>query len=246
MRERLDKVLAHLGLGSRKEIARLARAGMIAIDGQIIRDVSHKFDPSASRIEIDGEHVIYQTYFHLLLNKPAGYVTSTKDHDGAPITELIPEEYYRDDWMPVGRLDKDTEGLLLLTTDGMLAHRLTHPRWKVAKRYYAELEEPASQEDINAFAAGMELQDEKLQPAELEICQDQRKVELVIREGRYHQVKRMFEARGNRVLYLKRVKFGPLELGSLGTGEAKELSAAEALALYTEVGLKADIPDELN
>lgn len=238
-KERLDKVLGHLGIGTRKEIHKLARAGLIAIDGEIITDSAFKFDPIQSRIEVDGEPLVYRAFFYVLLNKPAGYITSTKDRDGIPITVLLPEELQRDDWMPVGRLDKDTEGLLLLTTDGELLHRLTHPRWKVQKRYYAELAAPATPEDIAVFATGtIELDGEALQPAELRISPDPRKVELVIHEGKFHQVKRMFAARGNQVLYLRRVAFGPLELPpDLWAGASRELHPEEINALYKAVGL---------
>jgi len=174
-----------------------------------------------------------------MLNKPAGYITSTKDRDGIPITALLPEELQRDDWKPVGRLDKDTEGLLLLTTDGKLLHRLTHPRWKVSKRYYVELARPATPDDAAAFAAGtLVLEGEPLQPAELHLHPEPHKAELVIREGRFHQVKRMFAARGNQVTYLKRVAFGPLELPTnLPPGASRKLTAEEARALYRAVGL---------
>ncbi|WP_337867688.1 pseudouridine synthase [Meiothermus sp.] len=239
-KERLDKVLGHLGVGTRKEIHRLARAGLITVDGEVITDSAFKFDPLQSRIEVDGEPLHYRAHFHLLLHKPAGYITSTKDRDGIPITALLPEEWTRDDWMPVGRLDKDTEGLLLLTTDGELLHRLTHPRWKVAKRYYAELAAPATPEDVAVFATGsIVLDGEALQPAELRLGADPRKVELVIHEGRYHQVKRMFAARGNQVLYLRRVAFGLLELPhDLEPGALRELSPEEINALYEAVGLE--------
>ncbi|GIW33518.1 pseudouridine synthase [Meiothermus sp.] len=239
-KERLDKVLGHLGVGTRKEIHRLARAGLIVIDGHTITDAAFKFDPALSRIEVAGELLEYQAYFYLMLHKPAGYITSTKDRDGIPITALLPEEWQRSDWMPVGRLDKDTEGLLLLTTDGELLHRLTHPRWKVAKRYYVELAAPATPEDEAVFASGtLELEGEPLQPAELHIGPDPHKVELVIREGKFHQVKRMFAARGNQVTYLKRVAFGPLSLPSdLTTGESRKLLLEEIGALYEAVGLE--------
>lgn len=250
-KERLDKVLAHLGIGSRKEIDRLARGGLITLDGETIKDSSFKFDPSLVRIEVDGEEIVYQRYFHVLLNKPTGYVTSTKDRDGQPITELL--GMARDDWMPVGRLDKDTEGLLLVTNDGELVHRLTHPRWKVDKRYYVELESPVTDEDVKVFAQGFELESERasgstslggetLQPAALQISPDPRKVELTIHEGKFHQVKRMFAARGNKVLYLKRAAFGPLELPSdLQTGASRPLSEEELVRLYSAVDLP--VPD---
>lgn len=239
-KERLDKVLAHLGLGSRKEIHKLARAGRITVDGEVITDAGFKLDPRRARIAVDGEEVFYREFFHVLLNKPAGYVTSTQDRDGPSVTHLL--EMVRDDWMPVGRLDKDTEGLLLITTDGELAHRLTHPRWKVPKRYYAELAEPATGADVEAFREGFELDGEPLQPAELMIYKNPRRVELILREGRYHQVKRMFAARGNRVVYLKRVAFGPLVLPEdLELGESRYLTAEEEHALYGAVGLEPGV-----
>jgi len=238
-KERLDKVLGHLGVGTRKEIHKLARAGLIAIDGEIITDSAFKFDPTRSRIEVDGEPLVYRAFFYVLLNKPAGYITSTRDRDGIPVTALLPQTLQRDDWMPVGRLDKDTEGLLLLTTDGELLHRLTHPRWKVEKRYYAELAAPATSEDAAAFASGaIDLDGEALLPAQLSIGPDPHKVELVIREGKFHQVKRMFAARGNQVLYLRRVAMGPLELpADLEPGACRELHPGEIKALYRAVDL---------
>lgn len=241
-KERLDKVLGHLGIGTRKEIDRLARAGFIALDGTVIKDSAYKFDPTTTRIEIDGEEIIYKRFFHLLMHKPAGYITSTKDYDGQPITALIPERLQRNDWMPVGRLDKDTEGLLILTTDGELLHRLTHPRWKVAKRYYAELARPATPEDIEVFASGtLELDGEALHPAHLEIGLDPHKVELTIHEGKFHQVKRMFAARENEVNYLKRIAFGPLSLPEkLAAGEVWELEGEYLQSLYTAVSLSLD------
>lgn len=237
-KQRLDKVLGHLGIGTRREIDRLARAGYVTLDGEVVKDSGFKFDPQTTRIEIDGDEIVYREFFHLLLHKPAGYITSTKDRDGTPITHLFDEEFQRD-WMPVGRLDKDTEGLLFLTTDGELAHRLTHPRWKVDKRYYVELERPATPEDAAVFAAGtLELEGEPLQPAVLEIADDPRKVVLTIREGKYHQIKRMFVLRDNAVRYLKRLSMGPLILpGDLPVGEYRYLEEDEERALYTAVGL---------
>lgn len=236
MKERLDKVLAHLGVGSRKEVARWARAGLITLNGAVMRDAAHKFDPNQTRIELEGRPLLYQSFFHVLLHKPAGYVTSTKDRDGQPVTALLQPP--RNDWMPVGRLDKDTEGLLLLTTDGELTHRLTHPRWKVSKRYYVELERPATPEDVAVFAEGLELEGEPLRPAELHLLPNPQQVELTLHEGRFHQVKRMFAARGNRVTYLRRVAFGPLELPpDLPPGASRPLSLEELEQLYAAVDL---------
>jgi 16S rRNA pseudouridine516 synthase len=217
----------------------MARAGRVKVDGQVVLDTSSKLDPERAHIEVDGTPLAYRPYFHLVLNKPAGYITSTRDKEGVPVTALLPASWQRPDWMPVGRLDKDTEGLLLLTTHGELAHRLTHPRWKVPKRYYVELEAPATPEDVEVFASGeLSLDGEPLKPAELRLGPDPRRVELTLLEGRFHQVKRMFAQRGNRVLYLRRVAFGPLELpDGLPVGVARALSEAELEALYAAVGL---------
>ncbi len=241
-KERLDKVLGHLGVGSRKAIHRLAKAGRIRVDGQVVTDPAFKLDPRQVHLEVDGTPLAYQRHFYLLLHKPAGYLTSTQDPSGLPVTALLPPQWQRPDWMPVGRLDKDAEGLLLLTTDGELLHRLTHPRWKVAKRYYVELAAPATPADAIAFASGsLELDGKPLHPAELCIGPDAQRVELILREGRFHQIKRMFAARGNQVRYLRRVSFGPLELPpDLPPGACRPLLPQEVAALYQSVGLEAE------
>ncbi len=236
--ERLDKILVHLGIGTRKEIYYLAREGAIEINGEVITDSSYKFDPESAEIKLDGEVLPYKQHYTLIMHKPAGYITSRKDKDGTPIIVLVPEHLQHLDLSPVGRLDKDTEGLLLLTTDGDFLHRLTHPRWKVPKCYYAELENEPTEADVKAFAAGgLELDGEPLQPAELQLLGD-KTVNLIIKEGKYHQVKRMFHLRDNEVKYLKRISFGQLVLpDDLAKGEARELSEVELKNLKREVGL---------
>ncbi|AEB12763.1 pseudouridine synthase [Marinithermus hydrothermalis] len=237
--ERIDKILAHLGFGTRKEVKRLLRAGGVRVDGRVVRDPGMKLDPARARLEVAGEVVVWQRHHHVMLYKPAGVVTATRDARHATVLDCLPASLARKDLLPVGRLDRDTEGLLLLTTDGALLHRLTHPRWKVPKVYYAELEQPARPEDAQAFAEGLVLSEGRCLPAELELLEDPRRVRLVLWEGRYHQVKRMFAARGNRVTYLKRLAVGPLELDpKLKPGEARALGAAGVARLYRAVGLE--------
>lgn len=237
---RLDKLLADLGRGSRREVTALVRRGAVTVDAVVVRDPARHVDPRSMGVAVDGVALVWRSAHHRLLNKPAGTVTSTVDHDGPPVVALLDEPHLP--WMPVGRLDRDTEGLLLLTTDGELAHRLTHPRWKVDKTYEATLAAPATAEDVAAFRDGLPLGDERLLPAELAWDADPAQVRVVLREGRYHQVKRMFVARGNRVLSLRRVAFGPLSLpAELAAGEARPLTAAEEQAVYAAVGLQGEL-----
>lgn len=235
--ERLDRVLAHLGLGSRKEVARLVRKGQVQVDGRVVKDPAFHLPPGA-RLEVGGQSLAIRRHHHVLLHKPAGYITSRTE---SPTVYALLEGFPTRDLAPVGRLDKDTEGLLLFTTDGELLHRLTHPRHKVEKRYLVHLERPATREDQEAFREGLALEGTRLLPAELSWDQDPTRVELVLREGRFHQVKRMFQARGNRVLYLKRLSLGPLTLGDLPVGQARYLSQEEEEVLYRVVGLFTDL-----
>jgi 16S rRNA pseudouridine516 synthase len=237
VKERLDKRLANAGVGSRTEVAALVRRGRVTVDGAVIRDPSAKIGSDAV-VAVDGAPLVAIPAV-VMLHKPAGYVTSTVDRDGPPVTRLLEPTLSAHDWMPVGRLDADVEGLLLLTTDGELAHRLTHPRWKVAKRYEAWLDAPVAEADAVAFRDGsLSLDGEPLLPAELTWADDPAHVELVIREGRYHQVKRMFAIRGNRVARLRRIAFGPLSLpDDLPIGTARPLGSEEEAALRAAVGL---------
>ncbi|GLV49135.1 pseudouridine synthase [Thermus sp. LT1-2-5] len=238
-RERLDRLLARLGLGSRKEVARLVRAGRVSVAKAVVRDPGFPV-PQGAEVALDGKPLQVRRHHHVLLHKPQGYVTSRKE---GPSVYALLEGFPTRDLSPVGRLDKDTEGLLLFTTHGELLHRLTHPRHKVAKRYLVHLLHPATPEDQKAFAQGLLLDGERLLPAELRLEEDPRWVELVLWEGRFHQVKRMFAARGNRVLYLKRLSLGPLTLGDLPLGAARYLTAEEEEALYRAVGLRGEDPE---
>lgn len=221
--QRLDKILSEAGAGSRKELKALIRAGRVTADGQTVRNEAEKFDETAVSLAIDGVQVEPYHLVVLLLNKPAGYVTSTDDPRDRTVMELIPERYRKFGVTPVGRLDKETEGLLLLTNDGDLAHRILSPRSGVWKTYYAEHEGTASAEDCAAFEAGLTLGDgTKCLPARLE-PQGHGKSLIHVQEGKYHQVRRMMAARGMPVTYLKRIAEGGLTLGGLEKGAVAEL-----------------------
>jgi len=232
MKERLDRVLAHLGLGTRKEVGKLIRAGAVRVDGAVVRDRGFKLDPEAARIEVHGEAVRYARYFHVLLHKPAGVLTATRSESEATVLDLLPNALWRDDLRPVGRLDRDTEGLLLLTNHGELLHRLTHPRWKVAKVYFAELAADLPADAARRFAEGVL----DFAPAELEVL-GPRAARVTLFEGKHRQVRRMFAALGAPVVYLRRERFGPLELGGLEPGQARPLSGDERDAIERAVGL---------
>ena len=221
--QRLDKILSEAGVGSRKELKSLIRAGRVTVDGAVVRDEAKKFDEAACTIAVDGAAVEKYRKVLLMLHKPEGYVTSTDDPRDRTVMELIPERYRKFGVTPVGRLDKETEGLLLLTNDGDLAHRILSPRSGVWKTYYAEHEGTASAEDCAAFEAGLTLGDgTKCLPARLE-PQGHGKSLIHVQEGKYHQVRRMMAARGMPVTYLKRIAEGGLTLGGLEKGAVAEL-----------------------
>ncbi|WP_117237591.1 pseudouridine synthase [Thermus sediminis] len=231
--ERLDRLLARLGLGSRKEVGRLVRSGRVRVEGQVVLDPGFHV-PERAGLEVEGRPLATRRHLHLLLHKPAGYVTSRKE---GPSVYALLQGFPTRDLSPVGRLDKDAEGLLLFTTHGELLHRLTHPRHKVEKRYLVRLLHPATEADARAFQEGIFLDGERTLPARLRLGEDPIWVELTLLEGRFHQVKRMFRARGNRVLYLKRLGLGPLTLGDLPPGGVRPLTPEEEGALYLAVGL---------
>ena len=233
--ERLDKLLASTGLWSRSEGKRLVREGRVLADGRIAASAEEKYDPETVALVVDGAAVPLRRFVYVMLHKPAGVLSATEDGKGKTVLELLPEEYRRRGLFPVGRLDKDTEGLLLLTDDGQLAHDLLSPRKHVDKRYYARVEGALDAGDCAAFAAGMTLGDGLVcLPAGLEILSSGAESEalVTIREGKFHQIKRMLAARGKPVRYLKRLSMGPLRLDdSLAPGEWRELTAEEVKML---------------
>ena len=210
---RLDKRLAATGRWSRKEARELIRAGRVTIDGQCARAPEQKVGDEA--VAVDGVPLERDSAVYLMLHKPGGMVSATEDTREKTVLSLLPEQYQKQGVFPVGRLDKDTEGLLLLTNDGPLAHRLLSPKNHVDKVYYAQVDGILNQEDCEAFHCGVTLADGyTCLPAGLELLEGGRAALVTVREGKYHQVKRMLAARGKPVTYLKRVRFGPLELDS--------------------------------
>ena len=226
--ERLDKIISNLGFGSRKEIKTIARKGLIEVDGKIIKDSGTLIDPEKSIIKVNGEEVYYRKYIYLMMNKPDGVISATTDNREETVIDLLEVEHQVFEPFPIGRLDKDTVGLLLLTNDGELNHRLRSPKYHVDKVYYAKIDKRVTEEDIEAFKNGITLDDGyKCKEGKLEILSatdEGSEVKVTIQEGKYHQVKRMFEAVDKKVVYLKRIKFGGLLLDSdLEEGEYREL-----------------------
>ncbi len=236
---RLDKLLSNAGFGPRSQVKQLIRKRHVTVNGETVRDPSFHVDPKRDEILVDGEPVFYEENYYVMLNKPAGYVTSTKDRE-LTVMELVSDIPRFEKLFPVGRLDKDAEGLLLLTTDGELAHRLTHPKWKVPKKYYVVVKGMLAEESVEPLRRGMELKEFKAKPAKVRILKakdEESEVEIEISEGKYHQVKRMFSAVGHPVRYLKRVGFGSLKLGELPPGHYRHLTEEEVNLLRKEVGL---------
>lgn len=236
--ERLDKLLAGTGKWSRREVKALVRQGLVRVDGRLAASAEDKLDPAVAIITVAGETVALHRFTYVLLHKPAGVLTATEDRKQPTVLDLLPPELRRIGLAPVGRLDKDTEGLLLLTNDGELAHRLLSPKYHVDKRYLARVDGELSAADAEAFARGMTLGDGlECLPAGLEVLPD-RVCVVTLREGKFHQVKRMLAARGAPVLYLKRLSMGPLTLDdSLAAGAYRLLRAEEISALYRVCGL---------
>lgn len=231
--ERLDKLLAGTGKWSRREVKALVRQGLVRVDGRLAASAEDKLDPAVAVVTVAGETVALHRFTYVLLHKPAGVLTATEDRKQPTVLDLLPPELRRIGLAPVGRLDKDTEGLLLLTNDGELAHRLLSPKYHVEKRYFARVDGELSAADAEAFARGMTLGDGlECLPAGLEVLPD-RVCIVTLREGKFHQVKRMLAARGAPVLYLKRLSMGPLTLDdSLVAGAYRLLRAEEISALY--------------
>ncbi len=228
---RLDKYIADSSSFSRREVKRLLKDGQVFVNGVEARKPEAQIKDS-DKVKVSGKDIVYREHVYLMMNKPQGYLSATEDARDPVVTQLLPEDYKHFELFPVGRLDKDTEGLLILTNDGQFAHAVTSPKKKVFKRYFAVLDKPAQPEDVDAFKQGMEFQDFRALPAVLELTGTPCEVYVEIAEGKFHQVKRMCERVGKEVLYLKRVSIGGLALdGSLKLGEARELSPKELESL---------------
>lgn len=229
--QRLDKLLSNFGYGTRSEIRKFVKDGLVKVDNSIVKDASLQVDPENSRIEINGELLNYRRFIYIMMNKPAGVISATYDKKLRTAVDLLPEEFSCFDLFPAGRLDIDTEGMLLLTNDGQLAHNLLSPKKHVSKRYYALIEGLTTAEDVRIYKEGVILDDGyKTMPAGLEIIKagQRSEIELTLHEGKFHQVKRMFEAVGKKVIYLKRIQMGGLKLDeTLEPGGCRELTPAE-------------------
>jgi 16S rRNA pseudouridine516 synthase len=243
--QRLDKILAHMGFGTRSELKRLTKAGVIIVNGAKVKDSGIQVDPQKDQITVNGEPVLYREFVYLMLNKPQGVVSATEDNRDRTVIDLLDRMYQPFEVFPVGRLDKDTEGLLLLTNDGKLAHNLLSPRKHVPKTYFAKVEWEVGETEREAFKQGVTLDDGYVtMPAKLVViesgdasAQKPSEIELTIMEGKFHQVKRMFQAVGQQVVYLKRISMGPLKLDQeLALGAVRELTDAELIALQNAHG----------
>jgi 16S rRNA pseudouridine516 synthase len=240
-RERLDKVLANMGYGTRKEVKSLVKNGEVAVNGIIVKDSAIHVNPESDKIFISGEKLFYRKFIYIMLNKPQGVISATEDERDETVIDLLDIDYQVFKPAPVGRLDKDTEGLLLLTNDGELNHMLLSPKRHVPKKYFAKIEGVVSEEDIIKFSKGVVLEDgyETL-PAELKIIKAEEisEIEVILYEGKFHQVKRMFEAVDKKVVFLKRIEMGTLKLDeNLKCGEYRELTSEE-LELLRNAALK--------
>lgn len=234
--QRLDKILAYLGYGSRSDVKKMVKQGRVVLNGVVPKDSGMQCNPYEDDIAVDGERIEYRDFVYLMLNKPQGVISATEDYRERTVLDLIPEEFRVFSPFPVGRLDKDTEGFLLLTNDGQLAHDLLSPRKHVPKTYEAHVLGEVGEREIALFRQGVTLDDGYVTlPAELEVLEHmneeggaQSRIRLTISEGKFHQVKRMFMAVGSKVVYLKRISMGPLNLDdSLALGSFRELSDME-------------------
>lgn len=228
---RIDKYLADCGIGTRSEVKKYIKAKQITVNEQVISKPDVKVDENIDRICFMGKEIIYEKYVYYLLHKPAGCVTAKQDNVHKTVMKYFPEEILAKDIAPVGRLDLDTEGLLLFTNDGPLTHHLLSPTHHIPKTYYAILDKEVPETAVELFKNGVDIGDDKLTlPAELVILSE-KEAELTIHEGRFHQVKRMFEAVGCTVTYLKRLSMGSLTLGDLPKGEYRKLTEDEIIEL---------------
>lgn len=228
---RVDKLLSNVGVASRAELKKYCKQGLISVNGKVINNPGVQVDSESDDIRFNGEKIVYREFVYIMLNKPDGYISATFDKYDPIVLDLIDQSYLAFEPFPVGRLDKDTEGLLVLTNDGQLAHRVLSPKKHVPKTYYAKIQGKVTEEDILAFEKGVILDDGyETMPSQLKILKsdDMSEIELTIHEGKFHQVKRMFESVGKKVVYLKRLSMGKLKLDeSLKLGEYRELTEEE-------------------
>ncbi|MBM7692947.1 16S rRNA pseudouridine516 synthase [Peribacillus deserti] len=235
---RIDKLLSNIGYGSRTEVKKLLKTGTVKVNDASVKDPKQQVNPSEDIVTVSGDRVEYREFIYLMMNKPQGLLSATEDASQGTVIDLLEPEDAVFEPFPVGRLDKDTEGFLLLTNDGQLAHQLLSPKKHVTKTYFAVIEGEVTEEDIEAFRAGVLLEDGYLtKPGNLEILKQglMSDVKVTITEGKYHQIKRMFAAVGKRVVYLKRISMGALPLDEeLELGQYRELTEEELAQLKGE------------
>ena len=227
MKIRLDKYLADMGVGTRTEVKRAISKGRVSVDGACVKKPETKIDTEETTVVFDGQIVEYTKKEYYMLHKPAGVISATEDAREKTVIDLIVSRK-RKDLFPVGRLDKDTEGLLLFTNDGKLGHSLLSPKKHVDKTYYAKLEKEIGEVEIKKLEEGVDIGGYITQPAKAKIV-GEKEIELTIREGKFHQVKKMLEAVNNKVVYLKRVTFGKLELKDMELGEVREINLEDII-----------------
>lgn len=239
---RLDKLLSNMGYGSRKEVKQLLKQRAVTVDDVVVKDSAMHVDPKQQKVAVFDEVVQYKEFVYLMMNKPQGVISATFDHYDQTVVDLLDGDARHFEPFPVGRLDKDTEGLIFLTNDGDLAHRLLSPKKHIPKIYYAHIKGRVDKEDVEAFRQGITLDDGyKTLPGDLEILKADAisEVMVTIFEGKFHQIKRMFKARGKKVVYLKRLSIGSLKLDeSLKLGDYRELTEKEITILKNEVDTK--------
>ena len=229
--ERLDKILSSQNIGSRKQVGQMIRKGRVCVAGVVVRDPGYKVEAQQTAIQVDGEPLTVQRYLYLMMNKPQGVISASNDPKASTVVDLVPESLRRKGLFPAGRLDKDTEGFVLLTDDGQFAHDILSPRKHIPKTYVATVDIPLDQRAVEAFAQGIDIgQGQICKSAQLRLVEKEGRQEciVVLQEGMYHQIKRMFGTLGGRVLTLKRIRMGNLDLDEkLAPGQCRELTEAE-------------------
>lgn len=228
---RLDKFLCEMEIGTRSQVKDMVKKGMVSVNGEVVKKADYKFDETAATVSVNGKEISYQKYYYYMLNKPQGVVSATTDNHDKTVLDIL-KDVPGKDLFPVGRLDKDTEGLLLITNDGELSHNLLSPKKHVDKTYLVETKENITEEMVLQLKEGVDIGEEKLTlPAKVNVLED-KKLELTIMEGKFHQVKRMLKAVDNEVIYLKRLSMGSLRLDEkLALGEYRCLTEEEILEL---------------
>lgn len=223
---RLDKYLTECGIGSRKEVKKIIDSGAVSVNEKIVSSPKENVNEEKDIVKYNEKIIKYKKFRYYILNKISGYITAVDDPREKTVMDILPDWVIKKDLAPVGRLDKDTEGLLLLTNDGQLNHRLLSPKSHVDKTYYAELEKDISEDDLEKLRKGVDIGGYITMPAEAKKIEE-KKIHLTIKEGKFHQVKKMLEAVNNKVIYLKRISFGKLELKEMELGEVKEVEIGD-------------------